>query len=75
MARKLRKEGWGAEMGYPGIDLDEQGNEIQGFLFSSEELSDHLAKLDEFESEAFERVLIAVKLTGNRTVDSYIYAL
>ena len=27
----LRQDGWGAEMGYPGIDLDEQGDEIQGF--------------------------------------------
>jgi len=28
----LRQEGWGAAMGYPGIDLNEQGKEIQGFL-------------------------------------------
>ena len=37
----LREEGWGAEMGYPGIVPDEHGSEIQGFLFSSEKLSDH----------------------------------
>jgi gamma-glutamylcyclotransferase (GGCT)/AIG2-like uncharacterized protein YtfP len=30
---KLRQEGWGAEMGYLGIDLDENGEEIDGFLF------------------------------------------
>jgi gamma-glutamylcyclotransferase (GGCT)/AIG2-like uncharacterized protein YtfP len=71
----LRQEGWGAEMGYPGIDLDEQGDEIQGFLFSSEKLSDHWAKLDEFEGKAYERVLTLVKLTDNRTVVAYIYAL
>ena len=71
----LRQEGWGAAMGYPGIDLDEHGDEVQGFLFSSETLSDHWAKLDEFEGKAYERVLTVVKLRGNETVDAYIYTL
>jgi len=71
----LRQEGWGAEMGFPGIDLDEQGDEIQGYIFSSENLSEHWAKLDELEGDAYERVLIKAKLTNNRTVDAYIYAL
>ena len=71
----LRQEGWGAEMGYPGIDLDDQGDEVQGFLFSSEKLSDHWAKLDEFEGEVYERVFTVVKLTNNRTADAYIYTL
>ena len=71
----LRQEGWGAAMGYPGIDLDEHGDEIQGSLFSSEKLSEHWAKLDAFEGESYERVLTKVKLTGNRTVDAYIYTL
>ena len=31
---KLLQEGWGAEMGFLGIDLDEGGEEIQGYLFS-----------------------------------------
>jgi gamma-glutamylcyclotransferase (GGCT)/AIG2-like uncharacterized protein YtfP len=48
----LREEGWGAKMGYPGIVLDEQGIEIRGFLSSSEKLSDHWARLDEFEGKS-----------------------
>ena len=71
----LREEGWGAEMGFPGIDLEERGNEIQGYIFSSENLSKHWAKLDEFEGEGYERVLIKAKLTNNRIVNTYIYAL
>ena len=71
----LRQEGWGAEIGYPGIDLDEGGDEIQGYLFSSEKLSDYWAKLDEFEGAAYERVLTVVKLSDDRRVDAYIYAL
>ena len=72
---RLRQEGWGAEMGYPGIDLDEQGDDIQGYVFSSAKLSDQWATLDEFEGEAYERVLTVVKLSDNRTVDAFIYVL
>ncbi len=71
----LRQEGWGAAMGYPGIDLDEHGGEVKGFLFTSENLSGHWAVLDEFEGEVYERVLTKVTLKGGSTVDAYIYTL
>jgi len=71
----LHLEGWGATMGYPGIVLDEYGEEVEGFLFSSDKLSDHWAKLDEFEGKVYERVIVAVKLRDKSTVDAYIYAL
>ena len=72
---RLSQGGWGAAMGYPGIQLDEQGGEVEGLLFSSENLSGHWAALDEFEGEAYERVLATVKLKDGSTVDAYIYAL
>ena len=71
----LRHEGWGAELGYPGIDLDEHGGEVEGFLFTSENLSGHWAALDKFEGEAYERVPAKVKLKDGRIVDAYIYTL
>jgi len=71
----LRHEGWGAAMGYPGIDLDEHGGEVKGFLFTSENLSGHWAVLDEFEGEIYERVLTKVKLKCGSTIDAYIYTL
>ncbi len=71
----LREKGWGAEMGYPGIDLDEHGGEVEGFLFTSESLSGHWASLDVFEGEAYRRVLVKVKLKDGYKVDAYIYAL
>ena len=71
----LRSEGWGAAMGYPGIHLNEQGGEVEGVLFSSENLSGYWAALDEFEGEAYERVLAKAKLKDGSTVDAYIYAL
>jgi gamma-glutamylcyclotransferase (GGCT)/AIG2-like uncharacterized protein YtfP len=71
----LRQDGWGAEMGYPGIDLDEDGDEVPGYLFSSEKLSDLWEMLDEFEGEAYARVPTTVKLADNSTVDAFIYIL
>ncbi len=71
----LREEGWGAEMGYPGIDLDEHGGEVDGFLFTSESLLGHWASLDAFEGKTYRRVLAKVKLKDGCKVDAYIYTL
>ncbi len=71
----LRHKGWGAELGYPGIDLNEDGGVVEGFLFTSENLSDHWAGLDKFEGDAYERVRAKVKLKEGSMVDAYIYTL
>ena len=75
MTGTLHPDGWGAAMGYPAIVLGENGLEVEGCLLSSDELSDHWAELDDFEGEAYERVLAVVKLKDDSTVDAYIYVL
>ena len=72
---RLFPEGWGAAAGYPGIVLDENGSEVEGFLFSSESLSEHWDRLDEFEGDGSERVLTTAKLKDGTTVDAYVYRL
>lgn len=42
---------------------------------TSHKLSLHWESLDAFEGEAYERILITVKLENNEIVDAYIYAL
>ena len=71
----LLQKGWGAEMGYPGIVLDMNGDEIEGFIFSSDNLASHWSRLDEFEGEAYERVFTSVRLRDGNLVDAYVYAL
>ncbi len=71
----LRHSGWGAELGYPGIDLDENGREIEGFLFTSRNLSDRWAELDAFEGEGYKRVLTKAKLKDGNIVNAHIYTL
>jgi len=71
----LKPQGWGAEMGYPGLILDETGDEIKGYIFCSDKLDHHWDDLDAFEGEEYERVLITVKTKENQAVEAYIYIL
>lgn len=75
VAGSLIHEGWGAEMGYPGIILDNSGNRVQGFLFTSENLQCHWDVLDEFEGSQYERVPVKVTTDDGETVISCIYML
>ena len=71
----LCEEGWGAELGYPGIELDESGGVVEGFVFTSQNLSSHWHSLDDFEGEAYQRVLVKAKLENGTEVDAYVYSL
>lgn len=71
----LHSEGWGAKLGYPAIVLGAHGEDVEGFLFCSDRLSDFWPVLDEFEGAAYERVLAACRLADKSTVDAYVYVL
>ncbi len=71
----LLQEGWGAAIGYPGIVLDERGGEVHGFIFSSDVLAAHWARLDAFEGDGYERVLTLAELRDGTVVRAHIYAL
>lgn len=72
---KLHQQGWGAALGYPGIELDERGGDVEGFLFSSENLSQHWKSLDDFEGEGYQRRLAEVTLKDGTTLAAYVYAI
>jgi gamma-glutamylcyclotransferase (GGCT)/AIG2-like uncharacterized protein YtfP len=62
-------------MGYPGLVLDEAGEEIKGFIFSSEHLAEHWDALDDFEGAQYKRVLAEVYLDDCSSTEAYIYVL
>jgi len=72
---RLLEQGWGAAAGYPGLILDKRGDEVSGFLFSSEALIEHWTRLDEFEGPGYKRVWTTVKRKDGKTVEAYVYAL
>ncbi len=67
--------GAGAALGYPGVVLDDGGDEVAGMLFISKELSAHWLRLDTFEGEGYRRVVTRVRLEGGETVEAFIYEL
>ena len=69
----LAHEGWGADLGFPAISLADDAPEVSGFLFISEHLDDHWARLDGFEGEEYERVVVAAKRANGQDVDAHIY--
>ncbi len=71
----LHQKGWGAAMGYPGLVINEEGESIEGFLFSSKNISKHWDELDKFEGERYIRVLTTVSLKNKTIVEAYIYTL
>jgi len=71
----LKNEGWGAEMGYPGIELSDAGDVIKGFVFTSNNLAQHWTALDEFEGAGYRRVIASVELEDGSCVDANLYTL
>lgn len=71
----LIKEGWGAKMGCPGIVPSDDGDNVEGFVFSSTHLEDYWPKLDAFEGDGYKRVLVVVKVNVTQDVEAYVYAL
>jgi len=72
---RLVQEGWGAEAGYPGIVLSEDADDVQGFIFTSADLSAQWGRLDAFEGEGYARVPVRATLANGTTVHACIYAL
>ncbi|MEG0558096.1 MAG: gamma-glutamylcyclotransferase, partial [Comamonas sp.] len=72
---RLEHAGWGAEMGFPGLVIAEDGDEIHGHVFASENFPAHWAALDEFEGAEYQRVLTQVTLADGTLIEAYVYAL
>ena len=70
----LRKEGWGSDLGFPGIVLDSTGPEVTVHVLESPRLADEWARLDEFEGPAYRRTPVRVA-TGDGEIDASIYEL
>ncbi|MDB9496336.1 gamma-glutamylcyclotransferase [Spirulina major CS-329] len=72
---KLLDEGWGSEFGCPGIMPSDEGEEVEGFVFSSDHLSEHWSMLDEYEGTGYKRVAVLVKTESGEKIEAYVYAL
>ena len=71
----LYEKGWGADMGYPGLIIDQKGDKVNGYIFSSTNLKYRWKDLDEFEGNAYLRVLTDVTMEDGSTVKAYVYTI
>lgn len=69
---RLVAEGWGADLGYPALILDPEGDPVEVHLFQSEDLPDHWQRLDAFEGDGYRRVAARVE-TAEGVLDAWIY--
>lgn len=70
----LSEEGWGADLGYPGIHLDPDGPEVTVQVLDSILLADHWDRLDQFEGPGYRRSVVTVR-TETGPLAAQIYEL
>ena len=68
------KLGWGKTYGYPAVVLNDKGDTINGYVFTSNNLKTNWDLLDDFEGDGYKRVLAKVNV-ADELVDAYIYVL
>lgn len=71
---RLLQSGWGAALGYPGLELADDGSEIDVFVFQSADLPAHWGRLDAFEGKGYRRALTTVR-TEHGEIEAFIYVL
>jgi len=66
--------GWGADLGYPGLVVDPNGDSIEVHVLVSIDLMDHWDRLDAFEGAGYQRVPIDVE-TPEGQIPASIYVI
>ena len=68
-------DGWLEGFPYPGVDLDPNGEIIEGYLFRSPDLYKYWGRLDAFEGPNYERVVTEVWGKDQGHVKAYVYVI
>ena len=68
-------DGWKKDFPYPGVDLREAQEEINGYVFTSSELYKHWGRLDAFEGSNYERVVTTVYMEDRSSMSAYVYKI
>ncbi len=71
---RLVEAGWGAALGFPGLELAPDGVSVTVDIFESIDLHRHWLRLDAFEGGGYRRVLTSVETKWGAR-DAWIYVL
>ncbi|MEM1433839.1 MAG: gamma-glutamylcyclotransferase family protein [Pseudomonadota bacterium] len=72
---RLQHQGWGAELGYPGLVPDPEGVKIPGQLLETAALRNAWTELDQFEGAEYQRICTTVYLEDDQPVEAQTYVL
>jgi gamma-glutamylcyclotransferase (GGCT)/AIG2-like uncharacterized protein YtfP len=70
---QLYQVGWGAAQGFPALRASREGPRVRAFLFESADLPEHWARLDAFEGEEYQRVLVPFENESDEPLPGYLY--
>jgi gamma-glutamylcyclotransferase (GGCT)/AIG2-like uncharacterized protein YtfP len=71
---RLYQAGWGADLGFPGLVVDDTGDEVEVQILESEDLRTEWPRLDEFEGPGYRRVVVSTR-TAVGSLSAHIYVL
>ena len=71
----LNAKGWGHTHGFPALRLDPAAGAVAGQVFHSCDLTQHWAMLDNFEGEAYRRVVTKADLIDGGSCETCVYVL
>lgn len=66
---------WELKTTYPGLTKSSTFNKVEGYLFTSKNLSHYLPVIDAFETNAYVREIVSITLNNNSKVDAYVYLI
>lgn len=66
---------WGPDEGLPALVIDAQAAQVEGLLFSTDELAHHWQMLDDFEGFQYQRVIVDVELESGDIVQAWTYQM
>jgi len=69
---QLVKKGWGADLGYPALIPDAEGERIEVMVLESRDLPEHWDRLDAFEGDEYQRAVLTVEC-GGEAIEASIY--
>ncbi len=72
---RLLQAGWGAGIGYPGLILENGGEDVPGYVLASVALDAEWPRLDAFEGAEYARVEAPVRLSSGDTVQAFVYVI
>lgn len=72
---RLRREGWGAGHGFPGLEWDPDGEPVPVDVFVSRALPDHWDRLDAFEGKDYRRAVVPVEGLPGGPLSCQVYVI